>query len=186
MPTSEAPGELELVRLFVNSVHYPAAANEEFLEELATPAELQSWLAAHDLGGREQPSERDRERAIELREAIRALLFANNGEPLDPDAVPTLNRFGDDLGLHLRFDKRGDSELAPAAGGTDGALSRLLAIVFRSMADGTWSRLKACRDDACKWAFYDRSRNRSGTWCSMDVCGNRAKARAYRHRHAGK
>ena len=48
------------------------------------------------------------------------------------------------------------------------------------MADGTWRRLKACREDTCQWAFYDRSKNRSGTWCSMAVCGNRAKARAYR------
>ncbi len=186
MPTSEAPGELELVRGFVNSVHYPATASEEFLDELATPAELETWLAEHGLPAGEQLTERERERAIELREAIRALLFANNGEPLDPDAVPVLNRLGDELRLLVRFDERGGSELAPSADGVDAALGRILAAVFRSMADGTWPRLKACRDDACKWAFYDRSRNRSGTWCSMEECGNRAKARTYRHRHTGK
>ena len=186
MLSGEAPGELELVRGFVNSNHYPATASEQFVDELATPAELQTWLREHGLEVSEQPSGRDRERTIELREALRALLFANNGEPLDPEAVPVLNRLSDELRLLVRFDQSGQSELAPVAGGTDAALGRILAAVFRSMADGTWPRLKACRDDACKWAFYDRSRNHSRTWCSMEECGNRAKARAYRHRHAGK
>ena len=45
------------------------------------------------------------------------------------------------------------------------------------MRDGTFARLKACREHTCEWAFYDHSRNRSATWCSMEVCGNRAKAR---------
>ncbi len=48
------------------------------------------------------------------------------------------------------------------------------------MVDGTWSRLKACRQ--CEWAFYDWSKNRSGRWCAMSVCGNRTKVRAYRAR----
>jgi predicted RNA-binding Zn ribbon-like protein len=67
----------------------------------------------------------------------------------------------------------------------DGALGALLGTVAAAMADGTWSRLKACRADNCHWAFYDHTRNRSGVWCDMAVCGNRAKVRAYRHRHAG-
>jgi predicted RNA-binding Zn ribbon-like protein len=63
-----------------------------------------------------------------------------------------------------------------------GALSRILAVVYTAMADESWHRLKACRLDDCQWAFYDQSKNRSRTWCSMKVCGNRAKARAYRER----
>jgi predicted RNA-binding Zn ribbon-like protein len=50
------------------------------------------------------------------------------------------------------------------------------------MHDGTWSRMKACRNDTCHWAFYDASRNRSGKWCSMAICGNRAKVANYRER----
>jgi predicted RNA-binding Zn ribbon-like protein len=42
--------------------------------------------------------------------------------------------------------------------------------------------MKACRAEDCRWAFYDRSRNRSRAWCSMRECGNRAKARSYRAR----
>ncbi len=57
-----------------------------------------------------------------------------------------------------------------------------MAIVVRAMADGSWSRIKACRNDTCRWLFYDQSRNRSGTWCTMAICGSRMKARAYRAR----
>ena len=63
----------------------------------------------------------------------------------------------------------------------DDVVGELLAIVARAQADGTWQRMKAC--PACGWAFYDRSRNRSRTWCTMAICGNRAKARGYRARH---
>lgn len=45
------------------------------------------------------------------------------------------------------------------------------------MLDGTWQRLKACRE--CSWAFYDHSKNVAGSWCSMKVCGGRVKQRAY-------
>ncbi|HKC76276.1 MAG TPA: CGNR zinc finger domain-containing protein [Chloroflexota bacterium] len=43
-------------------------------------------------------------------------------------------------------------------------------------------RLKICRNETCRWAFYDYSKNRSGAWCTMAVCGSRSKARTYRQR----
>jgi len=61
-----------------------------------------------------------------------------------------------------------------------------VAIAYESMVAGTWSRLKVCPADDCQWAFYDHSKNRSGTWCSMKVCGNRAKVRRYRERRSSK
>jgi predicted RNA-binding Zn ribbon-like protein len=64
----------------------------------------------------------------------------------------------------------------------DAGISARRAHGVRAQADGTWPRLKACPADACGWAFYDRSRNHSRTWCDMSVCGNRAKARSYRAR----
>ena len=137
----------------------------------------------HGLEVSKAPTSRDLERTIELREALRALLLANAGEPLDPDAIERLNDSAERVRLLVRFEEDGGSALAPEAGGVDGALGAILAIVYRSMADETWSRLKACRADDCQWAFYDKSKNRSAHWCSMAVCGNRAKARTYRHRH---
>ena len=58
----------------------------------------------------------------------------------------------------------------------------VLKAVCAGMEEGAWERLKTCANGRCGWAFYDRSKNRSGRWCSMDVCGNRAKTRAYRSR----
>jgi predicted RNA-binding Zn ribbon-like protein len=175
-----APGELELVRQFLNTHDV-----EDEIDEIATPAALSAWLAEHGLP---QPgadaTDADVRRTGELRESLRALLLANNGEPVEADAVESLNELAEDLRLVVRFDGAGGSALEPADRGVDAALGALLAIVVRSMAAGTWGRLKACRADTCQWAFYDHSKNRSGTWCSMAVCGNRAKARAYRERQS--
>jgi predicted RNA-binding Zn ribbon-like protein len=119
-----------------------------------------------------------------VREALRKLLLANNGDPLDPAAVETLNAAAKGAELQVRMAPDGRAELTPVRTGIDAAIGRLLAIVHTAMADGTWSRLKACAlHDSCEWAFYDWSKNRSGTWCDMKVCGNRAKARAFRERH---
>jgi len=70
----------------------------------------------------------------------------------------------------------------PEAAGTAGALGHIVASVSDAMTDRTWFRLKACADERCRWAFYDQSKNRSGHWCSMEVCGNRSKARQFRRR----
>src|SRR6266511_2854279 len=70
--------------------------------------------------------------------------------------------------------------------GVAGALGRILAAAFLAQLDGTWERLKECSDDTCTGVFYDRSKNHSGKWCSMQSCGNRNKVRAWRARqHAG-
>ncbi len=180
METREAaPGDLELVRRFVNTRNV-----ERGTDGLAGPAELVAWLEEHSLVARASAGPADVVAARQLREAIRALLLENNGVSTRKEAALTLNRTARAAGLALAFDPDGGARLEPAARGVAGALGRLLAIVAAAMADGTWTRLKACRADDCRWAFYDRARNRSRHWCSMAVCGNRTKARAYRDRHA--
>jgi predicted RNA-binding Zn ribbon-like protein len=171
-----APGALETVRQFVNSYDV-----ESHTDEIASPEALSTWLAGHDLAAGEATAA-DVTTFREAREALRALMLANNGAPLDQSAVARLNALADSLELRVRFGP--DSTLEPAGEGLEAALGRLIATVHSSMADGTWPRLKACRGDNCQWAFYDHSRNRSGTWCSMEVCGNRAKARTFRARKA--
>jgi predicted RNA-binding Zn ribbon-like protein len=81
-----------------------------------------------------------------------------------------------------RLELRAGPRLVPAAGGLDGELGALLALVAAAAAHGSWARLKACRSGTCRWAFYDAARNHSRRWCSMAVCGNRAKARSFRAR----
>ena len=93
-----------------------------------------------------------------------------------------LNRAAARARLTAAFEDHSAWRLEPAASGVDQGLGRLLEIVFRSMSAGDWERLKACGEHSCQWAFFDLSKNRSGHWCTMSVCGNRAKARAYRER----
>ena len=83
----------------------------------------------------------------------------------------------------MSFDlDEGKPALAVRGSGPGAVVAPIVAIVYEAMVDGTWERLKACPADDCQWAFYDESKNRSGTWCDMAVCGNRAKVRAYRER----
>ena len=177
-----APGELELVRQFVNTFDW-----EDVIDHLPTPAALRDWLSERGLLAEGEPvSEADLRLSVEVREALRSLLMANNGAEPDPDAIETLNSAARVGPVLVRFGGDGDGELAPAGSGVPAALGTLLGIVYRSMSDGSFQRLKACPAHDCLWAFYDYSKNRSKQWCTMEVCGNRAKARSYRERLRGR
>jgi predicted RNA-binding Zn ribbon-like protein len=177
---NEAPGELELVRRFVNTRDV-----EEGTDELDGPDSLLGWFVGMKLLDEEDTaSEKDLERALALREGIRSLLLANNGEEIEPADLRELDRAAGSVRLTVRFDEEGSPTLEPESSGVSTALGRILAAVVRAADEGIWSRLKVCPNDACQWAFYDRSRNRSGRWCTMEVCGNRMKARAFRQRQS--
>ena len=179
MASNPAPGELELVREFVNT--WDA---DEDVEKVPGPAELRDWLAEHELLDADaRVTAGDHRQAIEVREALRAMLLANAGLELDPTAATVIDEASRRARLAVRFDASCQVRTAPEAGGVAGAMGRLLALVAAAQEDGTWSRLKACLADDCQWAFYDRSRNRSAVWCDMRVCGNRQKVRSYRERH---
>jgi predicted RNA-binding Zn ribbon-like protein len=182
MPTDQtAPAQLELVRQFVNTLDI-----EDGTDELDSTTGTLAWLAAHALADADaQIDESDRHRLVAVREALRGLLLANNlGEPAPPEALAALNEQSAEAAIVLRFGADG-AALVTRCGGVDSAIGRLLAIVHSSMGERTWPRLKACPAEDCRWAFYDHSRNRSGTWCEMGKCGNRAKARRFREGHRG-
>jgi predicted RNA-binding Zn ribbon-like protein len=173
------PRELVAVQALVNTVDLL----EDDDDRLDSPEALKAFLTTHGLLAASEPVDQaDLALAVELREALRAMLRVNHGEPLDPAALLTLNRAAAGLPLRLGFDDEGHPALTPASTGCRGALAAMLAGVAQAHAQGTWERLKACSDDSCQWAFYDRSKNRSGRWCSMQTCGNRVKTRAYRSR----
>ena len=175
-----APGPLALVQAFVNT-----REAERGWEALADPTSLSGWLAQQGLLPDGEPvGDGDVRRAREVREALRAIVAANNGRAADTRATETLNRAAGRARLGVRFGKDGRASLESASGGVDGALGSILAAVHAGMEEGTWGRLKACANERCTWAFYDHSKNRSGGWCSMAVCGNREKTRAYRRRRA--
>ena len=176
----QAPGELEHVRAFVNTADLEAGT-----DQLSDAAAAVAWLAEHGLAPPGiRASKTDLARAVELREALRTILLAHNGQGASGEAAAVLDDVARRARLRLRFDRQGNGLLEPEAGGVDAALGRMLAIIDRSIARGTWDRLKACRWHTCEWAFYDHTKNHSGAWCTMEVCGNRAKAKAYRERRA--
>jgi predicted RNA-binding Zn ribbon-like protein len=167
---------LELVRAFVNTLEV-----DEERDELSSPTALVDWLRGRSLMRARTATQADLLQARRVREALRALLSENNGQNTRKEAGAVLDRAAGRAGLGVRF-CAGARLLEPSSGGVDGALGRLLGIAATAMLDGSWPRLKACRAEDCRWAFYDNARNHSRTWCSMAVCGNRAKARAYRSR----
>jgi predicted RNA-binding Zn ribbon-like protein len=128
---------------------------------------LPDWLAERGAGA-------ELERARELRDALRSLVLANNGFPLEREALRVVNASAARLSLRVDGERRVHVESEADV------LDAVVAVALASMLDGTWGRLKACRN--CHWSFYDRSPNRSATWCSMQLCGNRTKTRAYRKR----
>ncbi len=173
-----APGSLRLVQAFINTNDI-----EGRHDEFSSPAKLGVWLAHHRLLGPEQTLDAmDLQVAVEVREALRMLALGNSGRRVDPTAVETLNRSGMSSFVQVQFDAAGMPRLEPAQGGLPGAVGQILANVYTAMVDGTWPRLKACQNDVCRWVFYDHSKNRSGTWCTMAICGDKLKARAYRRR----
>ena len=180
-PGGRAPAPLPLRRLqaFLNSNDIEGAH-----DAFATLSETQDWLVERELI---LPSdtfdESDRRRVIMVREAIRALLIARDGARESAEATRAVEQLSRGIGLALRlFPNRW--EFVATDDGRDAVVARILGDVARAIGDGSWSRLKACRRDACRWVFWDASRNRSARWCAMSICGNRAKGATFRTRAA--
>lgn len=179
-----APGPLELVRAFANTIDVEDVRDEWSKDDdFSDPSLLRRWLVDRGLiAERDRVTVEDLRNAVALRDAIRGLAYANHGEPVPPETLRTLDRVASRARLTARFRAGGPPALEPEAAGPDAALGRVVAIVFAAMQDGSWGRLKICRADTCAVAFYDHSKNQSRAWCSMKICGNRAKARNYRRR----
>ena len=169
----------ELILDFVNTVDL-----RPYRETLDSPGALASWLEERRLlPPAARVTQADLDEAKRVREALRDLLAAQNEIEVDvPKAGAELDEAICRAKLALRFVDC-DMRLEPGVGGVRGAVGRILAEVSAAMADGTWSRMKACRAEDCRWAFLDTAKNRSRAWCSMQSCGNRAKVQAYRERH---
>ncbi len=176
-----APGVLRLVQEFLNTHDIEAG-----VDQLGSPQAAVRWLYRHNLiETQESIGRAEWNRALEVREALRLLLIANDGRgPVDFGELERLNQVAARSRFVLRFAGDGQAQLEPTAKGVDAAVGWVLAAVLTAMSEGTWSRLKICHRESCRWAFYDHSRNQSGKWCSMAICGNRSKVEAYRRRRS--
>ncbi len=173
-----APGRLELLQQFVNTLDVETGE-----DDWATPGQLSEWMVGRGLLDEGiELSPLDLARTVALREAVRELGRVNDGADPDPETLAALDREARSAPIGLRIDSRGHSTLGPLGEGLDGALGTLLAILATATADGSWERMKACRNDECAWLFYDQSKNRSRHWCAANPCGNLVNARAYRAR----
>jgi predicted RNA-binding Zn ribbon-like protein len=175
-----APGSLALVQAFVNTFW---DLDHGGADRFADPRGLSEWLASRGLitPGR-RLTRADLRRALDVREGLRALLLINNGAAPDVEKIERMNRALRAPELFVELNLSRPPDLATARRSLDGALALIAGAVAFAQIDGSWARLKACRGEHCGWAFYDHSRNQASSWCSMSVCGARAKARRYRRR----
>lgn len=174
-----APGPLALVQALVNTVERPDGA-----DRLADPADARPWLVdAHLLAPKGTLTDADLEHVRAVREALREMLVHNaGGPPPNKSAVAVLRAVAEGGTARAGLGDDGEVRLAAHGDTVRDRLVELLLIIRDAQRDGTWARLKACANDECQWAFYDRSRNHGGTWCEMAACGNKLKNRAFRAR----
>ncbi len=175
---TDAPAELWLVESFANSVDVDTGR-----DDLVSVARFRTWLRDHELARVARlVDEAGLDRARRFRTALRAELLRHH----DADGGPSaLQAAAADIGLAVHFDADGRVGLGPSGRGVDDLLGQLMAGIVLAEARGTWPRLKLCPASDCLEAFFDQSRNSSRRWCSMGVCGNRAKTRSFRARRTG-
>ncbi|MEV0735906.1 CGNR zinc finger domain-containing protein [Streptomyces sp. NPDC050549] len=163
-----APGELALIEALVNTLD---------IESGTDALDTEDGRARFALAEGEVPHAR------ELRESLRATLLAHAGHPAHRASTP-LGELLARAPLLVAIDAHdGSAHLTPVE--AQPLLSRVAAAIAQAVLAGTWPRLKACEAPTCHWAYYDRSPAGRGRWCSMAVCGARAKMRTYRARQAG-
>ncbi|PRY02622.1 CGNR zinc finger domain-containing protein [Allonocardiopsis opalescens] len=168
----------ELLRDFANTYDV-----EQAEESLRAPSDLVEWLAYQGLAPEAaQAGTAALDAALRLRAGLRAALAGHHDGAADHAGLALAAA---EHPLRLGFDADRPVLLPaadPGAEPVEAGLARVVAAVAAAQSDGTWTRVKLCATADCRWAFVDTSKNRSRTWCSMRVCGNRAKTRAYRAR----
>ncbi len=173
MTDEAAPAAVELVRDFVNTFE-----PQEDDESLTTPGALRDWFVERGLMPRgARLTAADLAVAVAVREGLRAVLVGHAGHHPDPAAAGALDDALAEVPVRVALGD-GGYRLVSAGGTAFGeAMAALLDAVRQSREEHTWTRLKVCDRDTCRWAYYDASRNQNRRWCSMAACGNHVKMR---------
>jgi predicted RNA-binding Zn ribbon-like protein len=169
------PGDIEQIRVFLNTWRVPHDTRVP-VDDLAVLADApEDWQVTMPAVPAPGPAE------IDELSALRAVLRDQLGTATPAGLRPWLERYPVTVDLGV------EQPVVHVPAGP-GAVPHVVAMVVAAVAAGYWQRLKACPD--CRHVFYDHSRNRSRTWCSMNAgtpdgraCGSIAKVRAYRERH---
>jgi predicted RNA-binding Zn ribbon-like protein len=179
-----APGELVLLQSFLNT--YFALTEEWGADLLGTPERLFAWFSSRLVSTpcMHRPSQAQVRRVLAVREGLRELARRNRDPEFapDPGVLARMNEASGRVSLGFELDSERVVLSARGEDSIDTGVVTLLAIAAWAMIDGRWQRLKACPGEHCGWVFYDHSRNNSSRWCSMAVCGGRAKAKSHYRR----
>jgi predicted RNA-binding Zn ribbon-like protein len=183
---SNVPDDIALLFEFANSLDERSYVRDGVAhtggDELATMADLERWMRRRGLlGERARVDAKTFAAALELREALRALLRqspADRGK--EPATTARINAAAAAAPLMVQLSTKGQIRLQPAGGAS--GLGVILAELLHASETGKLDRLKMCDDDDCRRLFYDRSKPSTRRWCASAVCGNRQKTRAYRQR----
>ncbi|MGH3312640.1 MAG: CGNR zinc finger domain-containing protein [Streptomyces sp.] len=180
MTDRTAPKALVLVQELTNTLEVDSGE-----DALAAPGGIADFAHRHGLdglGSRPDTAARELAALRELREALRAACLAHTGTDMPGEASAALAQRLAHAPLILEVDEAGRAGLRPAPGlsGVPALTARIAVGIATAAGDGDWQRLKACEAHDCLWVFYDRSPAGRGRWCSMAVCGSRAKMRTYR------
>lgn len=182
---------------FLNSVATPVDTAIDWLED---GEGLLGWLQQAQLvpeavlrSARERaiPGEIDRlaGQARALREWFRLFVREQKGRPLQAADLMAL----DPLNELLKRDERYAEVVAEPSGvfalaqkrrwnSADALLLPIAEAMARLVCDEDFSHVKACEGPACTMLFADHTRGHARRWCSMALCGNRAKQAAHRLR----
>lgn len=179
----DAPASAQLIEVFANTVDVELGT-----DELDTTGKLSAWLTSQGLLDRSrQISAGDHALCLRLRAGIREQLGVHVGDTADATLLAEADEALRELPvlITVRAGTR-DRVLTPAPElpPVRKAMASLAIAWSRLAITGEAVRLKRCTEHACAWVFWDVSKNRSRRWCSMRVCGNRAKARRYTAKRA--
>lgn len=189
-----APDGLALVHDFLNTASADRPRKPDLLSDPAVATEwmheaLTTWAAQWsspvldeaDLG---TLSERDltvlRRARAGLLQSLRLRDFDEDGSSRGSDALASLASL--QVAVEAGFGPDGSVHFMPKGRGWKLVLGPVALEVRRAQDAGAWARLKTCKNDLCRGAFYDRSRNNSGVWHDVRTCGNAANLRASRER----
>ena len=124
--------------------------------------------------------------AREIREDFRALLFANRDSKLDASELLQANQWFARLGSPQVILRDGEPSLSYRPFEAEPLAPELRALIESGLelfTSDSFSKVRKCANPDCGLWYLDTTKSRTRRWCSMNMCGNVEKARAFRQRH---